>query len=75
MTDQEKTIELFTKMGVKFDVKTAKEVQGVDIAYSEYDGECSWDTEIILDNGIGFFNFECCFYFLGGKFQNHGVWE
>ena len=75
MTDLEKMKEVFTNLKVKYKVVNAKEEQGESPNITEYDGKITWDTAIKLNNGIGYYSFECLFYFLDGKYQGHGVWE
>lgn len=40
-----------------------------------YNGEVIYNTKIVLDNGIGFYQSNCIFYFKDGKFQGHGCRE
>lgn len=75
MTDLEKMKNTFTELGVEFKEKTAKEEYNEDITTSSYDGDATWDICLKLDNGIGYYSFECDFYFLDGKYLTHGVWE
>ena len=70
MTDLENLINTFETIKVEYELKTYDTIQE-----AEYDGKAEYNSKIELGNGIGFFNFECCFYFLDGKFVNHGVWE
>ena len=75
MTDLEKLENLFKEIGVKYEKKTSKEEWQTETHKMSYDGECEYDVLLTLENGIGYYGFLCDFYFLNGKFQNHGIWE
>jgi len=75
MTDLEKMKNTFTELGVEFTEKTAKKEYSEDVKTTSYDGEAKWDVCLNLENGIGYYSFECDFYFLGGKYLTHGCWE
>jgi hypothetical protein len=75
MKDLEKLEKVFTEIGVRFEKKTSIKECGTETHTLSYDGEATYDTKITLENGIGYYSFECDFYFLKGKFVNHGVWE
>jgi hypothetical protein len=70
MTDLEKLEKTFNELGLKY------EKEDFDIIkYADYDGVAEYNTLIEINNGIGYYDFNCKFYFLDGKFQNHGCWE
>ena len=75
MTDLEKLEKVFTEIGVKYEKKTSIEEWKTPTHIMHYDGECKYDTMLHLENGIGYYGFVCEFYFLNGKYQNHGNWE
>ena len=75
MKDLEKLQQTLSGIGTKFEVKTAKEEYGNEIHTSSYDGITTFDMVLIIDQGIGYPSFRCEFYFLEGKFVNHGCWE
>jgi len=75
MTDLEKLKNTLTEIGVKFKLKTAKTEHGVDVYTSNYDKVTTFDTLLRVKEGIGYPCFFCDFYFLEGKFVNHGCWE
>ena len=75
MNDLEKMKQVFTELKVEHEVVTAKEEHGDSPYTTKYDGEVTWDTAIKLNNGVGYYRFECLFYFLDGNYQGHGVWE
>jgi len=62
MTDLEKMKNTFIELGVEFNESTV------------YD-KGKYDAILYLDSGIGYSGFTCDFYFLRGKYVNHGVWE
>ena len=70
MTDLEKLENVFKEIGVKYKKEEIDEIRDV-----EYDEKAEYNTTLILGNGVGYYDFNCQFYFLDGKFQNHGVWE
>ena len=70
MTDLEKLESVFKEIGVKYEKEEIDEIRVVS-----YDGEAEYNTTLIINNGVGYYYFNCQFYFLEGKFQNHGVWE
>lgn len=75
MTDLEKMKNTFNDLGVVFIETTAKEEQSTNIATLAHDGEVKFNICLSIDNGIGYYGFNCDFYFLDGKYQNHGCWE
>ena len=75
MTDLEKLEKVFTEIGVKFEKKTSIKELGTETHTLSYNDEATYDVKITLENGIGYYSFECDFYFLKGKFVHHGVWE
>ncbi len=75
MTDLKKMKNTFTELGVEFTEMTAKDEFGEDVTVTAYDGEAKWDVCLNLENGIGYYGFECDFYFLDGKYLTHGCWE
>lgn len=62
--------EMFNSIGLNYKIETFNEIQT-----REYDNEAKFNTLLRIEHGIGFFDFYCDFYFLNGKFVNHGVWE
>jgi len=70
MSDIERLIATFNEIGIKFKLK---EYENTETA--EYDGELMYNKKIKIDNGVGYYRFNCCFYFLDGKCTGHGVWE
>jgi hypothetical protein len=70
MTDLAKLLTTFSDLNIPFKVTNYDELQGVD-----YAGEAEYNTRLKIENGCGYFDFYCDFYFLDGKFQCHGVWE
>ena len=75
MTDLEKMKITFNELGVKYDVKNSQEEYNETPAITSYDGSVTWDICLRLNNGVGYYSFECDFYFLDGKYQAHGCWE
>ena len=75
MSDYKKLKKSFEDIGVKFKEVDVKERYGECPAKFNYDGEIEFDQLIKLDNGVGYYSFECHHYFLNGKYQGHGVWE
>ena len=73
--DLDKLKATLTAIGCEFTETTAQEKYKQETHVINHDGEAEWDTKRELDNGIGYFAFVCEFYFLKGKFQNHGLWE
>jgi len=64
-------------LDVEHEVITAIEEYGEDVQITDYDprNPISFDTYIKTDNGVGYFEFNMCFYFLKGVYQGYGVWE
>jgi len=75
MTDLDKMKSTFTDLGVDFNEKTSLFEHDEEVTTTSYDGEAKWDVCLYLENGIGYYRFECEFYFLGGNYVNHGLWE
>lgn len=75
MNDLEKLKALFTEFKCGFVEITALEECGDKVSQCGSIHKVKWDTKIVIDNGVGYNGFETEFYFLNGKFQNHGVWE
>jgi hypothetical protein len=70
MNDLEKLEKTFNEIGLQYGKEDFDIIQYVD-----YDGEANYNTLIEINNGIGYYDFNCKFYFLDGKFQKHGCWE
>ena len=70
MTDLEKLEQTFKEIGLEYE-----KIEYDIIEVAEYDGEAEYNVSIKINNGIGFFDSFCKFYFLEGKFQKHGCWE
>ena len=76
MTDLEKLEKTLTEIGVSYTTKTAKEeFHGEEIHTLKYIGETTFNKVLVMDEGVGYGGFKCDFYFLNGKFVNHGCWE
>ncbi len=75
MNDLEKLKYCFDELGLKYTVVTALEKRENIIVIDEFDGKITWDVSIEIENGIGYFDFYCLFYFLKGEFKGHGIWE
>ena len=75
MTDIEKLTQTFDALKIEYTISTAMEYDGKPTYTSKYDGECTWDTALQIENGVGYFSFICVFYFLNGQCTGHGVWE
>ena len=75
MTDKEKLINLFNEFGIKYDEKIIDGQEAHD--YETYKNATEKaKTQIEIENGIGYYDFNCDFYFdENGKFLGHGVWE
>lgn len=66
-TDLDKLRKTFKEIGCDFGEANLKEKEIVkDVEYNAF---------LSLGKGIGYRGFCCDFYFLDGKFVNHGVWE
>jgi len=74
-SDYEKLKKNFEAIGVDFKEIDVKETYNECPTKVEYDGAVKFDQLLRLDNGVGYFDFSCEYYFLGGKYQGHGVWE
>lgn len=61
MNDLEKLKSTFTDIGIEFVTE--------DVKHEAY------NVRIVINEGIGYSGFLADFYFLDGKFVNHGVWE
>lgn len=75
MTDKEKLVSCFKDLGIKFN---EKKIEGQKpYLTEEYDDKTLLaTTEIKISEGIGYYNFYCCFYFdKDDKFVGHGTWE
>ena len=70
MTDLEKLENTFNELGIKYEKDTLEEVRTVS-----YDGQVTYNATLYLGSGIGYMGFCCEYYFLDGKFINHGCWE
>lgn len=70
MKDLEKLEKTFTEIGLKYDKQDFDIIQ-----YASHNGDSKYNSIIEINSGIGYLDFNCKFYFLDGKFQNHGVWE
>ena len=71
MTDLEKLKKTFDEMGLAYDIFLAK-----DLSPCNRDNiKDNWDTLLTIQEGIGYMGFNCDFYFLNGKFVEHGCWE
>ena len=75
MKDLEQMKNTFNELGVEFTENTAKDEYNENIKTTYHDGEAKWDVSLNLENGIGYCGFFCVFYFLDGKYLNHGCWE
>lgn len=70
MSDIEKLTKTFSELGIEFTIKEYEDTQTAD-----YDGEAKYNARIKIRNGVGYYGFNCKFYFLDGKCTGHGVWE
>ena len=71
MKDFDKLKKTFGDMRIKYTEETFKEKDTAEYAGDKID----YNQYIKLDRGIGYFGFECIFYFLDGKSTGHRVWE
>ena len=74
MNDFEKLKSVFDAMDCKYTADTLDKTETL----TTYDGEAEYieyDAVIHLENGVGYHDFFCEFYFLNGTFQCHGCWE
>jgi hypothetical protein len=75
MNDLDKLREIFEILKISYTVELASETGKYNSAFKYGSVNLTWDTLIIIDEGIGYLNFHCIFYFLDGKCQGHGVWD
>lgn len=75
MSDLEKMKAFFKDMGIVFEEITSMQESNEQVSTMDYAFLVSWDTLLKLDNGAGYWSSYCEFYFLEGKYQNHGCWE
>lgn len=75
MNDLDKMRSFFNEMGISFEETTSMQDCNNPICTVDYAFPISWDVALKLDNGGGYWSSYVEFYFLKGKYQNHGCWE
>lgn len=73
MDDFGKMTNTLNELNISYSVQKYPKPFSGAFDHSGVSGE--YDTVIRLNNGVGYDSFHCDFYFLDGKFINHGVWE
>lgn len=68
-TDFERFVELFKSIGIEYEIH--KFAEATKKKYEDF----FVDRIIELPYGVGYGGFFCEFYFLDGKFVDHGVFE
>ena len=66
-SDLDKLRKTFKEIGCDFEERNLKDKQ--------IEGSVEYNAKLLLDNGVGYKSMWMSFYFLDGKFVNHGAWE